>query len=103
MLYNYGYFVLAFVLDSGKLTQTFFTTTSSLCLASSEKTKMSGFSSTPLGLVEGQSVDLTEHPGDPSLFLTTNVDLGERKLEVMKACSKAIADHTGKPESYVGE
>jgi hypothetical protein len=45
---------------------------------------------------------LCELPGDPSLILTTNVDLGEQKLAVMKLCSKAVADHTGKPESYVG-
>ncbi|KAL7573597.1 hypothetical protein ACA910_008731 [Epithemia clementina (nom. ined.)] len=40
-------------------------------------------------------------PGDPSLLLTTNVDLGSKKLEIMKAMSKAIASSTGKPESYV--
>lgn len=40
-------------------------------------------------------------PGDPSLILTTNVDLGDKKMEIMKACSKAIAKHTGKPESFV--
>ncbi|GKY97737.1 hypothetical protein MPSEU_000731900 [Mayamaea pseudoterrestris] len=40
-------------------------------------------------------------PGDPSLILTTNVDLGDKKLDIMKACSKAIASATGKPESYV--
>ena len=40
-------------------------------------------------------------PGDPSLILTTNVDLGDKKMEIMKACSKAIAKHTGKPESYI--
>jgi hypothetical protein len=89
-------------------------------------------------------------PGDPSLILTTNIDLGERKMEIMKgvysfdafekiafrlgldrnasashrttlstsvvdrcgffhlalsaviAISKAMAQHTGKPESYIG-
>eukprot|EP00594_Rhizosolenia_setigera_P004907 CAMPEP_0178945474 /NCGR_PEP_ID=MMETSP0789-20121207/3756_1 /TAXON_ID=3005 /ORGANISM="Rhizosolenia setigera, Strain CCMP 1694" /LENGTH=135 /DNA_ID=CAMNT_0020625371 /DNA_START=143 /DNA_END=550 /DNA_ORIENTATION=- len=41
-------------------------------------------------------------PSDPSLNLITNLDLGDKKLEVMKACSKAIASITGKPESYVG-
>lgn len=41
-------------------------------------------------------------PGDPSLILTTNVDLGAKKMEIMKACSKAISQHTGKPESYIG-
>src|SRR5210317_2214801 len=40
-------------------------------------------------------------PGDPSLILITNIDLGDKKLEVMKACSKAIAQCTGKPETYV--
>jgi hypothetical protein len=64
---------------------------------------MSAHSKALRGVVKSQNVDLTEHPGDPSLILTTNVDLGERKLDVMKACSKAVAEHTGKPESYVGE
>jgi hypothetical protein len=41
-------------------------------------------------------------PGDPSLILTTNIDLGNKKMEIMKACSKAIVKHTGKPEQYVG-
>lgn len=40
-------------------------------------------------------------PGDPSLLLTTNVDLGDKKMEIMKACSKVISKHTGKPESYI--
>ncbi|GAX18969.1 phenylpyruvate tautomerase [Fistulifera solaris] len=40
-------------------------------------------------------------PGDPSLILTTNVDLGDKKMEIMKACSKAICASTGKPESYI--
>lgn len=66
-------------------------------------------------------------PGDPSLVLTTNVDLGDKKLEIMKgkskpsglqviqslfasyppfiftACSKTIQAATGKPESYIGK
>lgn len=71
-------------------------------------------------------------PGDPSLNLVTNVDLGDKKLDIMKgrlgtnyvrnfdftwillltcprspvllsACSKAICDATGKPEAYIGE
>jgi len=40
-------------------------------------------------------------PGDPSLTLVTNVDLGDNKLDVMKACSKSISEVTGKPEAYV--
>lgn len=41
-------------------------------------------------------------PGDPSLILVTNIDLGDDKVEFMKACSKAICKTTGKPEAYVG-
>eukprot|EP00980_Cylindrotheca_fusiformis_P022742 scaffold9672_cov112-Cylindrotheca_fusiformis.AAC.5 len=40
-------------------------------------------------------------PGDPSLHLVTNVDLGDKKLEIMKACSKVVCQATGKPESYI--
>lgn len=40
-------------------------------------------------------------PGDPSLILTTNVNLGDKKMDIMKACSKAISAATGKPESYI--
>jgi phenylpyruvate tautomerase len=43
----------------------------------------------------------TELPGDPSLLLVTNVDLGDKKLGIMKECSKAICEATGKPESYI--
>lgn len=100
MLYNYGFVLVAFVFDVAKLTQNLSSTTPSLFLDSATKAKMTV---SPLGLAKSQNVDLAEHPGDPSLILTTNVDLGERKLDVMKACSKAIADHTGKPESYVGK
>jgi len=28
-------------------------------------------------------------------------DLGNKKLDIMKKCSKVITEHTGKPESYV--
>lgn len=41
-------------------------------------------------------------PGDPSLLLVTNIDLGDKKLDIMKECSKAISTATGKPESYIG-
>jgi len=41
-------------------------------------------------------------PGDPLLILVTNVDLGDKKLDFMKACSKAIEAATGKPEAYIG-
>lgn len=46
-------------------------------------------------------VDPSILPGDPSLNLVTNADLGDQKLEVMKACSKGISEITGKPEAYV--
>ena len=41
-------------------------------------------------------------PGDPSLLLVTNLDLGDKKLDIMKECSKAISTATGKPEAYIG-
>ena len=44
----------------------------------------------------------SELPGDPSLVLVTNLDLGDKKLDVMKKCSKAISEATGKPEAYIG-
>ena len=44
----------------------------------------------------------SELPGDPSLVLVTNMDLGDKKLDVMKKCSKAISEATGKPEAYIG-
>ena len=33
---------------------------------------------------ENRKVCFNELPGDPSLLLVTNVDLGDKKLEVMK-------------------
>ena len=44
----------------------------------------------------------SELPGDPSLLLVTNLNLGDKKLDVMKKCSKAISEATGKPEAYIG-
>lgn len=38
---------------------------------------------------------------DPSLFVTTNVELGDKKGAFMQAASKAVAKCLGKPESYV--
>lgn len=40
-------------------------------------------------------------PGDPSLILTTNVDLGDAKKDLLKTLSALVAASTGKPESYV--
>mmetsp|Transcript_26994 Transcript_26994/g.55663 ORF Transcript_26994/g.55663 Transcript_26994/m.55663 type:complete len:196 (+) Transcript_26994:39-626(+) len=40
-------------------------------------------------------------PGDPSLILTTNVDLGGDKPEILKKLSALVASSLGKPESYV--
>ena len=42
-------------------------------------------------------------PGDPSLILTTNVDLGDAKKDLLKSLSALVAASTGKPESYVGK
>lgn len=39
--------------------------------------------------------------GDPSLILNTNVDMGDKKKDFMKAASKALASGLGKPESFV--
>lgn len=40
-------------------------------------------------------------PGDPSLILTTNVDLGDDKGDILKELSSLVATTTGKPETYV--
>jgi len=57
---------------------------------------------TPCGRLNN---DGTPHPstlpGDPSLILTTNLDLKDKKVEIMKAISKAIQKNTGKPEAYI--
>lgn len=50
---------------------------------------------------DSQQQNVCDLPGDPSLLLTTNVDLGSKKLDVMKHISKAISKHTGKPEAYI--
>mmetsp|Transcript_85752 Transcript_85752/g.142122 ORF Transcript_85752/g.142122 Transcript_85752/m.142122 type:complete len:195 (-) Transcript_85752:117-701(-) len=39
--------------------------------------------------------------GDPTLSIITNVDLGEKKMDIMKAMSKAVASALSKPESFV--
>ena len=49
----------------------------------------------------GGTEDLSKLPGDPGLFVFTNVDLGERKMETMKALSGMVAKCLGKPEKYV--
>ena len=43
----------------------------------------------------------TSTGSDPSLVLHTSAGLGDKKVEFMKACSKAIASCLSKPESYV--
>lgn len=50
--------------------------------------------SAPVGCIE---------PGatDPSLFVQTNINLGDKKMAFMQAASKAVAKCLGKPESYV--
>jgi len=40
-------------------------------------------------------------PGDPSLILTTNVDLGDDKGDILKQLSALVTKSTGKPETYV--
>ena len=46
------------------------------------------------------TVDPATLPGDPSLILTTNVKLSDKKA-FMTAASTAIASSLSKPESYV--
>eukprot|EP00440_Ansanella_granifera_P050833 gb/GFBE01055094.1/.p1 GENE.gb/GFBE01055094.1/~~gb/GFBE01055094.1/.p1 ORF type:complete len:248 (+),score=52.11 gb/GFBE01055094.1/:1-744(+) len=48
----------------------------------------------PVGCIE-------EGATDPSLFVQTNVRLGDKKMDFMQAASKAVAKCLGKPESYV--
>ncbi|CAE7611819.1 unnamed protein product [Symbiodinium pilosum] len=48
----------------------------------------------PFGCIEDGATD-------PSLFIQTNVNLGDKKMDFMKAASKAVAESLGKPESYV--
>lgn len=40
-------------------------------------------------------------PGDPSLVVFTNVSLGSKKPEFLKAASEAVAASLSKPESFV--
>merc|ERR1712232_258990 len=42
-----------------------------------------------------------EEGSDPSLFVITNVDMGEAKRSFMLSASKAVASSLSKPESYV--
>eukprot|EP00808_Paulinella_micropora_P028795 g36353.t1 len=44
---------------------------------------------------------MSQLPGDPSIVLHVNVDLGKDKLAVMQAISKAIATCFSKPENFV--
>lgn len=48
----------------------------------------------PFGCIEDGATD-------PSLFVTTNAKLGDKKMDFMKAASAAVAKCLGKPESYV--
>ena len=45
--------------------------------------------------------DLSKLPGDPSLVIHTNIKMGDKKMEFMKAASKAVAKCLGKPENFV--
>ena len=47
------------------------------------------------------STPLSQLPGDPSLVVYTNVDMGDKKSAFMVAASSAVAQCLGKPESYV--
>ncbi|ABO99130.1 predicted protein [Ostreococcus lucimarinus CCE9901] len=45
--------------------------------------------------------DLVDLPGDPTLVVHTNVDMGSRKRAFMLAASRSVAKTLKKPESYV--
>lgn len=45
--------------------------------------------------------DLRALPGDPSLVVHTNVDMGSKKRAFMLAASRSVAEVLKKPESYV--
>jgi len=81
----------------GQLNQAFITNLSS-------RSKKPSLMMTPDPTPEA-SCDGRIHPsllaGDPSLNLVTNVDLGEKKLQVMMACSDAIEQYTGKPKKFI--
>ena len=135
-VYHFNLLTLAILLVSLQiipLTQSFTLLPSSSRKMTSKSTSMksSNEDNIPCSSIHA-NVHPSMLPGDPSLSLTTNLDLGEKKLEIMKgtckelfrcskvcvdiiissffnlpsnypsACSKAIAARTGKPESYVG-
>ena len=63
-------------------------------MAMTAKTATTTRQAAPFGCIEDGATD-------PSLFVQTNVKLGDKKMEFMKAASKAVAGCLGKPESYV--
>lgn len=71
-----------------------------LALLSSPLSFVSAFTMSSIPTARHPHCDL---PGDPSLILQTNVDLGDKKSDVMKELSALVAKSLGKPESYVGE
>ncbi len=71
-----------------------------LALLSSPLSFVSAFTMSSIPTARHPHCDL---PGDPSLILQTNVDLGDKKSDVMKELSSLVAKSLGKPESYVGE
>ena len=71
-----------------------------LTLLSSSLSLVSAFAMSSIPNARHPHCDL---PGDPSLILQTNVDLGDKKADVMKELSALVAKSLGKPESYVGE
>lgn len=47
------------------------------------------------------NTSLQQMPGDPSLVVHTNVDMGDRKNAFMVDASAAVAQCLGKPEAFV--
>lgn len=57
-------------------------------VTSSKETVQAKMSAEEKAPCASQGIDLSAHPstlpGDPSLILTTNVDLGDKKMDIMK-------------------
>jgi len=78
-------FTLVLLLVSSSLAQSFFP----ISAATATSSRVSGFGSTSTMSAHKENQDTTYHPfcdlpGDPSLILTTNVDLAEKKMDIMK-------------------
>lgn len=63
--------------------------------------RLAGRSLAASGMQARAGLACAEEASDPSLFIVTNVDMGEAKKTFMLSASKAVASSLSKPESYV--